>query len=194
MQESPVTDRPSRWRAWLPRLLAVAVLLGAGVLALVRLDVIGGPTEAERAAGVTADLNDRMASTLEKLPTEGHQGHGTATTGQSRTVCGTRVYGYEPEDASSADEVATVYGFHFCAVAEPGGTWDFAPKLVAPLVMHADRRPPTFDMAAATEQVSYQERIDQIFPPRYRQAARETALEPGAMADLKARFDAAVKG
>ncbi len=195
MQASPRTERPPRWRAWLPRLLAVAVLLAAGGLALVRLDVIGGPTEAERTAAITTELNERMTTTLEQLPAEGHHGHAAAaTTAQSRTVCGTRVYGYEPFDAPDADAVDTVYGFHFCAVAEPGGTWDFASKLVAPLVMHTDRQPPTFEMASATEQISYHDRIKQIIPPRYQQLAREGALEPQAMADLRARFEAAVKG
>jgi len=194
MLDSPATERPPRWRAWLPRILAVAVLAGAGVLALVRLEVIGGPTEAERAATVTAELNDRMTTTLEKLPTEGHEGHGTAGTAKGRTVCGTRVYGYEPENAKTAEAVKTVYGFHFCAVAEPGGVWDFATKLVAPLIMRLDREPPAFEMAAATETTSYQERINQIFPPRYQRDAREKALEPEAMADLRARYEAAVKG
>jgi hypothetical protein len=194
MQDSPATDRPPRWRAWLPRILALAVLAAAGVVALVRLEIIGGPTDAERAATVTAQLNDRMTTTLEKLPTEGHQGHGTATTGESRTVCGTRVYGYEPENARDVDAVKTVYGFHFCAVAEPGGVWDFATKLVAPLVMRLDSDPPAFEMAAATENTSYQERINQIFPPRYQKDARETALTPEAMAELRSRFEAAVKG
>jgi hypothetical protein len=194
MLDSPATERPPSRRRWLPRILAVAVLVAAAVVALVRLDVIGGPSEAERAATVTAQLNDRMTSTLEKLPTEGHQGHGAATSAESRTLCGTRVYGYEPEDAREVKDVKTVYGFHFCAVAEPGGVWDFATKLVAPLVMRLDTDPPAFEMAAATDTTSYQDRITQIFPPRYQKDARETALEPEAMAELRARYEAAVKG
>ena len=106
MEEAPVpadVDRRPRWRAWLPRIFAVAVLLAAGAVVLVRTEVIGGPTAAERTATVTADLNRRMTTTLEQLPSTGHEGHGTATSAESRTICGTRVYGYEPADANSSN-------------------------------------------------------------------------------------------
>ena len=197
MEEAPApvdTDRRPSWRAWLPRVFAVAVLLAAGLVVLVRTEVIGGPTAAERTATVTADLNRRMTTTLEQLPSTGHEGHGVATDAGSRTICGTRVYGYEPADAKTADDVDTVYGFHLCAVAEPGGDWNFAVKFVSPLVMRADTEPPAFQMVASTAEVSYRDRIKQLIPERYQALANEGTLEPDVMADLRRRFDAAVAG
>jgi hypothetical protein len=191
MQET--SGRP-RWRAWLPRIFAVVVLVAAGVVVLVRTEVIGGPTPAERTATITAELDRRMTTTLEQLPATGHAGHGAQAGAGGRTLCGTRVYGYEPEDARTADAVVTVYGFHLCAVAEPRGTWDFATKYVSPLVMRADTDPPTFQMVESTVDVSYRDRIKQLIPEHYQRLANEGALEPGDMADLRRRFDAAVTG
>jgi hypothetical protein len=198
-EETPTDETPAdeaaehrpRWRTWLPRIFAVVVLLAAGVFALVRLEVIGGPSAAERAATVRAALTQRMTTTLEQMPATGHAGHG-ATDTKGTTVCGVRVYGYDPKDAKSADDVDTVYGFHMCAVAEQNGTWDFATKFVAPLVMKFDTTPPSMQMVEATETVSYRDRIFQVLPAEYQQAALTTALEPAAMADLRRRFDAAV--
>jgi hypothetical protein len=186
------TEAPaSKRRGLVPRIFAVVVLLVAGVVALVRFEVIGGPSPEERDATVRAALAQRMTTELEKLPASGHAGHGGTDT-QGTTVCGVRVYGYEPKDAKTADDVDTVYGFHLCAVAEPKGAWDWATKFVAPLVMKLDTTPPTMEMAASTETVSYRERITQIIPPEYQELANQGALEPHAMAELRRRFDAAV--
>ncbi|MCA2217551.1 hypothetical protein [Jidongwangia harbinensis] len=167
------------------------VLLAAGAFALVRLEVIGGPSPEERAATVNDAITQRMTTTLEQMPATGHAGHG-ATDAKGTTVCGVRVYGYEPKDAKTADDVDTVYGFHMCAVAEPKGTWDFATKFVAPLIMKFDTTPPTMQMVEATETVSYRDRIFQVLPAEYQQQALTSALEPAAMAELRRRFDAAV--
>jgi hypothetical protein len=188
--ETTEAPAPAR-RSWLPRVFAVVVLLAAGVVALVRFDVVGGPSPEERAGDVRAALTRRMVTELEKMPASGHVGHGN-TNAVGRPVCAARVYGYEPEDAATADDVTTIYGFHFCAVAEPKGAWDWATKFVAPMVMKLDTTPPAMEMAAATETVSYRERITQIIPPEYQAQANEGALEPEAMAELRRRFDDAV--
>lgn len=195
LDQSPAPEeaaRRPRWRIWAPRVFAVVVLLAAGVLALVRLEVLGGPSPAERTADISAELTRQMVTTLEQTPAAHHHGHGAEAGAQARTICSARVYGYEPEAAASVDEVETVYGFHLCAIAEPGGAWDFAPKLVAPLVMHTNDGAPTFEMVEATETVGYRDRIKQLIPERYQKLANEGALEPGEMADLRRRFDAAV--
>lgn len=190
-EQTPETEQRPRWRTWLPRIFAVAVLLAAGAFALVRLEVIGGPSPEERAATVRAALTQRMTTTLEQMPAKGHAGHG-ATDTNGTVVCGARVYGYDPKDAKTADDVDTVYGFHMCAVAEQKGTWDFAVKFVAPMVMKFDTTPPSMQMVESTETVSYRERITQVIPPEYQQQALTSALEPAVMADLRRRFDAAV--
>jgi hypothetical protein len=102
------------------------------------------------------------------------------------------VYGYQPADAKTVDDVDTVYGFHFCAVVQPEGTWDFATKFVAPLVMKFGTTPPTVQMAGATETVSYRDSVTKLMPPEYHKVALEGALEPGGMEELRRRYEAAV--
>lgn len=194
--ESSAPSEPPRWRRWLPRIIAVAVLGAVAALLLVRLDVIGGggSSAARQSSAVDAELARRMTTTLEQMPFTQHQNHGGHLVGgdqQVKLVCAARVYGYEPATAATADEVVTVYGFHMCGVAEAGRPWEWAMKLVAPLVMRFDTRPPTVQMAEATAEVTYQDRVRQLIPEQYQQLAFEGALSARAMADLRRRYAAA---
>ena len=185
------------WNRRRPQVFVVASFLAAIVVLLVWLDVVGRASDSSSARGpvaITAALTERMRVTLEQLPPEQHEGHGghVGTAGPpSPLVCGTRVYGYEPADAPTVDDVVTVYGFHMCAIAEPGRSWDWAMKLVAPLVMRFDTRPPTVQIAESANGVSYRDRVKQLFPARYQKAAFEQGLEPAELAELRRRFEAA---
>jgi hypothetical protein len=196
MQETATVaapEGPVRRRAWWPRILAVVVLVVAAVT-LVRLGV--GRSAEQSPGSINDQLVQRMTTVLEQTPAA-HQGHGghqansAASAAPARTVCGARVYGYEPADAATADDVVTVYGFHMCGVAEAGVPWDFATRFVAPLVMRFDTDPPTVQAAESTADVTYQERIKQLIPVQYQQLAAESALEPDAMTELRRRYDEA---
>jgi hypothetical protein len=178
----------------LPQVLVVAAFLTVTAVLLVWLSV--GRAVESPAAGptTTAALTQRMRITLEHLPADQHQGHGghVGTAGQpSALVCGARVYGYEPAEAPTVDDVVTVYGYHMCALAEPGRSWKSAMKLVAPLVMRFDTKPPQLQIAESSDGVSYRDRVKQLFPARYQKSAYELGLEPAALADLRRRFEAA---
>jgi len=176
--------------------VVVLVLLAVVAGLIGWLWLTGRPAEltaAERSSVITAELTQRMRTVLEGLPPEQHQGHGgNAASGSVSTVCGTRVYGYEPATAATTADVVTVYGFHLCGLVEPGRTWDWAMKLVGPLVMRLDQGPPTVQMAEATVAISYRDRVKQLIPVRYQKLALEEALGPDAMAELRRRYDAAV--
>jgi hypothetical protein len=190
-QVTPDEPPLARRRWFLPSVCAVAVIAVAAVV-LVRLDVIGGSSASP--GPVSDQLARRMATVLEQLPPEQHDGHGGhAGTGHepAKQVCAARVYGYEPASAATVDDVVTVYGFHLCGLAEPGRPWDWATKSVAPLVMRFDTEPPTVTMAEATPDVPYRERVEQLIPARYQRLALEGALEPKALADLRRRYAAA---
>jgi hypothetical protein len=193
---SEPTEKPSSRRRWLPRIIAIAALIAVAVVLLVRLDVIGGsgePSAAERTEAVNAELTRRIVTHFEQTPATEHQGHGGAKVGTddrpAKTVCEARVYGYEPETAATADEVDTVYGFHMCGMAEPGRPWDWATKMVAPMVMRFNTQPPTVEIAESTEKVSYRDRVKQLIPERYQKQAFEGALTPDDMAELRRRYD-----
>ena len=144
-------------------------------------------------AAVRAELVRRMTTMLEKLPPDRHEGHGGLAGGKVTAVCGARVYGYEPATATNADDVVTVYGFHMCGLAQPGLPWERAMKMVAPLVVRYDTRPPTIRMAESGAGVTYRDRVKQLFPARYRRSAFEEALGTAGMAELRRRY-AAVAG
>ncbi len=88
------------------------------------------------------------------------------------------------------DDVLTVYGFHMCAQAEAGKAWDWSQRVAAPLVLQYDGGPPTVLIAESANGASYQDRVKQLFPVQYQQAAFQQALEPAAMAELRRRYEA----
>ena len=189
--EAPEAAAPSRGRR--PQILVLAALLAVVIALTVWLAGVGRAGETARGpAAITAALAQQMRVTLERLPPQGHAGHGGAG-GSSPVLCGTRVYGFAPADAASVEEVDTVYGFHMCAVAEPGRSFDWTTKMVAPLVMRLGQGAPKLDIAESANGVSYQDRVRQLFPPAYRTAALTQALEPAQLSELRRRY-AAVAG
>jgi hypothetical protein len=187
--EQPTRRNPLPWL-----ILAVTVLIAVIAVVLVRFDIVGG---GESAAGapmsIDAELSQRMTGILEALPADQHAGHGDAEAGAkpAKMVCAVRVFGYQPTTAATVNDVVTVYGFHFCAVADKGRVWDWATKLVSPLVMKFDSQPPTIQMAESTAKITYRERVKQLFPDPYEKMAFEQALTAEQMTDLRRRYDEA---
>jgi hypothetical protein len=182
---------------WWPQIVVLAVLLSAGAVLLTWINFLSEPDApaGEAVAVVTAqtpaikaELVRRMTTLLEQLPPEQHEGHGGVSEQPATSVCGARVYGYEPSTAQTADQVTTVYGFHMCGLAQPGLPWDRAMKMVAPLVIRFDRQPPRVQMAESGAGVSYQDRVRQLFPAQYQRPAFEEALGSAGMADLQRRY------
>ena len=185
-------EEPTR-RNRLPLIiLAFTVLVAVTAVLLLRFDVVGGePSSAEKAATINAELNRRMTATLEGLPAGQHAGHGgTAEAGKpAKMVCAVRIFGFEPSAAASVKDVDTVYAFHFCGVADKGRVWDWATKLVSPLVMRFNTQPPTIQMAESTATITYRDRVKQLFPDPYEKMAFEQALTAEQMTELRRRYD-----
>jgi hypothetical protein len=175
------------------RFVWVAVILLAVSLTAVAL--LNAGSSAGQPGDLRGQLATRMVAVLEALPPQQHQGHGEHA-GQSaepaaKVVCAARVFGFAPDDATTVAAVDTVYGFHFCGVAEPGTPWDWAVKLVGPLVMGMSTDPPTVRVAQATDTATFPERVRELFPERYRQDALRESLGEGPMLDLRKRYDKA---
>lgn len=196
--------------------LAVAALAVVAVAVLVRLVVVD--RDPAGTGGVRGQVGERMRGVLEQLDPAGHghtghggSGHGGASSdgassdgaggdgaGQGdgraadvRTVCGVRVFGYEPAGARNLRGVRTVYGYHLCGVAEAGRSWDWAVKLSGPLVMDLASDPPRVQVAEATPEVPFRERVRQLIPERYLRQAYQESLDDATMRDLRRRYDAA---
>src|SRR5688572_14801022 len=139
----------------------------------------------------------RMRTTLEEVDAgqHNHAGHNlqqvSAGAAKPEVICGVRVYGYEPAEATALADVRTVYGFHFCGVAEQKRPWDVAVKLAGALIFDMSTEPPGIRVVEATPTVRYVDRLHEMFPPKYAEMASQEALPASEMADLRRRYDAA---
>ncbi|MGN9914193.1 hypothetical protein ACTMTJ_42365 [Phytohabitans sp. LJ34] len=177
------------------RYVWVAVILLAVSAGVVALNSPAG-SKAEP-ADLQAQIVARMRTTLEQADPgqHNHAGHNVQQVGKDGAkppvICGIRVYGYEPAEATALADVQTVYGFHLCGVAERNRPWDVAVKLAGPVIMGMSTEPPDIQVVEATEDVRYVDRLRQMFPDKYAQVALKEALADSEMADLRRRYDAA---
>lgn len=168
----------------------VLVLVAVTAVALVR--TTGSGTSPEDLRG---QLDVRLLTLLEEVEPEAHQGHGDlanqANKESAKVICGVRTFGFEPKEASAVADVDRVYAFHLCGVAEPKKPWDWAVKLVGPVIVGLAKEPPTIEVAQATDTVNFRDRVAQMFPPEYREQAVNEFLTEEGMRELRRRYDAA---
>jgi hypothetical protein len=149
-----------------------------------------------------ADLQEqivtRVRATLEQSNPEQHnhaahlgQQAATEQAAKPAVICGVRVYGYEPAEATALAEVRTVYAFLLCGVAEQKRPWDVAVKLAGPVILDMSTEPPGIQVVEATADVRFVDRLREMFPARYAELALKEALADSEMADLRRRYDAA---
>ncbi|MEV5206532.1 hypothetical protein AB0K35_03505 [Micromonospora sp. NPDC053740] len=176
------------------RFVWVAVILlvvSAGTVVLVNR---AGPEA--KPADLQSQIIARMRTTLEQADPgqHNHAGHGAqqaASTAKPAVICGVRVYGYEPTEATALADVQTAYGFHLCGVAEQKRPWDVAVKLAGPVIMDMSTEPPGIQVVEATAEVMFTDRVRQMLPPKYADLALKEALSESEMADQRRRYDAA---
>jgi hypothetical protein len=184
-RETFTTWHKSRF-AWVALIVVAAT---AGTVALVN----SAGSEA-KPVDLRTQIANRMRTTLEQADPgqHNHAGH----TGQQVTatiICGVRVYGYEPAEATALADVQTVYGFHLCGIAEPQRPWDVAVKLAGPVIMDMSTRPPGIRVVEATAEVRFVDRLREMFPDKYAELALKEALTDAERADLRRRYDAAAR-
>ncbi|HEY8533252.1 MAG TPA: hypothetical protein VIL44_05155 [Micromonospora sp.] len=179
------SPRPRRL-IWVAVILAVTVL---GVLVVYHLT-----RSPDKPADLRSQITTYLVAALEQSPPNYHDhGDHPGATEEARTLCATRVFGFEPTDATQLADVRTVYGHHFCVMAKKGIPWEGAPKLVGPFVADLTVNPPRVEVAAPTESQTFAERVQQLIPEPYRAQAFEESLEPTAMEELRRRYDEAVR-
>jgi len=170
----------------------------AEILLAVSVGVVALVNPAGSAADLPGQITTRMRTTLEQADPgqHNHAGHNVqqVATGEAANpavICGIRVYGYEPAEATALADVRTVYGFHLCGVAERKRPWDVAVKLAGAVIVDMSTRPPGIQVVEATATVRYVDRLREMFPDKYAELALKEALSDSEMADLRRRYDAA---
>jgi hypothetical protein len=173
-------------------------------VAVILLAVSAGAVVLANSAGSQAEPADlrgqimtRMRTTLEQADPgqHNHAGHyveqATEEEAKPAVICGIRVYGYEPAEATALADVQKVYGFHLCGVAEQKRPWDVAVKLAGPVIMDMSTEPPGIQVVEATAEVKYVDRLRQMFPEKYAKLAQNEALAESEMSSLRRRYDEA---
>ena len=169
-----------------------AIMLTAAGAVVALVGPAGSDTDSEDLQG---RIVSRMRTTLEQADPQqhNHAGHTArqvnAAAADPAVICGVRVYGHEPAEATAFTDVKTVYGFHLCGVAEPDRHWDVAVKLAGPVIMDMTVQPPGIQVVEATAEVMYVDRLRQMFPPKYAELALTEALSDAEMAQLRRRYD-----
>ncbi|MCO8274908.1 hypothetical protein M1L60_30375 [Actinoplanes sp. TRM 88003] len=171
-----------------------------GVAAILLAATAGAAVLRDSGAPAAADLDSQivtlMRDTLEKSDPgqHNHAGHAaqpSASASPSPVICGVRVYGHEPSEATTLSGVRAVYGFHLCGVAESKRPWDVAVKLAGPLILDVTTTPPGIQVVEATADIKFVDRLRQMFPTPYAEMAAKEALSTTEMTELRRRYDAA---
>jgi hypothetical protein len=136
---------------------------------------------------VAAQVTTRMRDILEQSDVAAHNHGGQQAKGE--VICGVRVYGYEPPDASALTNVREIYGFHLCGVAEDKQPWDVAVKLAGPVILDVSAEPAGIRVVEATAEVKYVDRLREMFPAKYADLAQKEVLTEDEMAELRRRYD-----
>jgi hypothetical protein len=184
----PPTRPGSTRYIWLAAGLVVALI---ALFGLYRLGAFGGDAE-EAAADYPTQLTARVVGLLEQMPAEGHgHGHDVAADAKGTLVCGFRAFGTVPADADALDEVAKVFGYHMCAIPEPGLSWNYSYKLTGPIEVTLAADPPTITVAEGGE--GYRERVQKLIPAPYTEQAYNASLTPEGMKELIRRYGEAAR-
>jgi hypothetical protein len=100
-------------RGWwlVPEVIVIAVL---ALLSVPFLASANGP------ASLQQQIAARAAAIIENETPAEHHAHGHEVTGNDKVICGVALFGTEPAEVKTVDEVQVVYGYYFCAIGSPG--------------------------------------------------------------------------
>ncbi|GIJ46309.1 hypothetical protein Val02_31950 [Virgisporangium aliadipatigenens] len=188
---------PSQGRRW----LAVGAAVLAAIVVVGVLYSLSERSPAPTAGPGPSTLNERLAAqiaqTLERSTPAQHQAHGhheiasapPADGKPDPVYCTAEVYGFEPASAASTEEVTKVYGYYLCAVQQENRPWDYAPKLVGPIVYEPRLDPPGVHVIEGGD--GYQERLRALLPEEYRKRATVGFSDGRNINDVRTRYQAA---
>jgi hypothetical protein len=183
-----------RTRHWV-RWLAVAVVLIAVAVAVL-LRVASSASSPEPEEPLAEQLAGRVVEILEESSADEHAEHGHHFEEEAtRILCAASAFGFEPPEATTIDQVRTVYAHHMCAVVGPAFGWPDGIRSGGPLVVEltepATVRTP--EQIPAEEGMQYADRIRALIPERYHEQAlvSDSFVDPAVADALRERYEEA---
>lgn len=186
-------DTPRRGRHWLRWLAAGVVLAAVAVAVIVRFASAGG----SEPAPLPDQLSARVVEVLETASAAEHAEHGhhideTA----SGVMCAADVFGFEPPDATTVDQVRTAYAHHMCAVVGPGFGWPDGIRSGGPLAVDlgdpATIRTP--EQVEGADGLDFAGKIRALIPEQYHAQAviQPGFVDPAVSEALQRRYEEAL--
>ncbi|MFI6484802.1 hypothetical protein ACIBH1_43265 [Nonomuraea sp. NPDC050663] len=161
----------------------------AGTLAATALVVLLVVFLAGRPAipdGLRQALSLRITQLLERAsPSEHHQHGHRFGEGSMLVVCAVEPFGVEPADAADVSQVRWVYAHHLCAVDEFGVRWAEAIRASGPLAVELA----TSRVVVPESGAGYPDRVRDLIPARYHEAALDTFTDLEVIDEAQRRFD-----
>jgi hypothetical protein len=177
----PPADRSATKRTrsgwWLgPELAVLAALL---VLSIPSLSTSSG----ER---LKRDIGQRAAAVIEVSTPDEHRNHGhDMVDGADHVVCGLDVFGTEPREVESVEDVKAVYGYYFCAVGPEGTPYLDSSRVDGPVVIQFGT-PPVIRIARHGE--GYEGRVRAMMPDEYEPLCFGGLRNDAVAAEVRRRF------
>jgi hypothetical protein len=185
-------DTPPRGRSWVRWLAAGIVVAAIAVAVIVRFASAGG----SEPPSLQEQLSSEVVQVLEQASAAEHAEHGhhideTATD----LLCAAKPFGFEPAEATTLDEVRTVYAHHMCAVVGPGFGWPDGIRSGGPLAIDL-AEPPTIrtpEQVPDSTGMDYAGRIRALIPEQFhaQALAGEGFVDPDVAATLQHRYEEA---
>jgi hypothetical protein len=144
-------------RGWwlVPEVIVIAVL---ALLSVPFLASANGP------ASLQQQIAARAAAIIENETPAEHHAHGHEVTGNDKVICGVALFGTEPAEVKTVDEVQVVYGYYFCAIGSPGVIYMESSRSDGPVVVHFGANP-TVTIAQSGQ--GYADRVRAMMPDQY---------------------------
>lgn len=149
-------------------------------------------------------LDRRVVAALERATpgtVPSAHGHDTSANPGRRTdidgfelVCAAKVFGHEPAEVSTVEEVTVVYAHRTCAAVGPGLVWPASIRETGPVAVKLgvpDRLVLPEKALAADTDAKYVDRIRAVIPTRYQSAALAYPdfVDPDVAGDLQDLVD-----
>jgi hypothetical protein len=168
--------RAPRQGWWLaPELAALAALL------VVSIPFLSGAPGSK----LNQEIGRRAAQLIEASSPEEHRGHGHTVAGEDKVFCGVDVFGTEPREPRTADEVRMIYGYYFCAIGPKGMTYLDSSRSDGPVVVQLSN-PPVVQIAG--HGAGYEDRVRAMMPDEYEPLCFGGLRNDAVAADVRRRF------